>query len=261
VIPRAYYWRGDERTGAVANLGDQLTPLLLKHFAGLDVQWAPPAEADIVCCGSVLDVLPRSGWRGTVIGAGQLHRGTVTDLRDANVLAVRGMLTRERVQCAGTPVVGDPGLLASELVTPVPNSIELGVLPHWSDHELWLFEQANALKYKYAVPTLIDITGDPLDVIRQIGSCRKVVTSSLHGVVVADAFGIPRRAELAPSMMTNAAWEGGRFKWSDYGSSLGQRVEFGTLQTAPKVRVDQMQHDLFEAFITLRENAGVLHVA
>ena len=248
----AYWWRGDERVGSVANVGDQLTPILLSHFADIDVTWAPPDEADLICCGSVLDVMPRHNWHGTVVGAGQLHRGTLTDLSFATVLGLRGSLTRERVQCDGDPVLGDPALLASELVTPVPNSIELGIIPHWSDMELWAAERDNAVKYGYAVPTFIDITGPPLDVIRQIGSCCKVVTSALHGAIIADSFHVPRRVEPFPAMFTDTNHEGSVYKLHDYSSTLGQKIKFGELQTAPKVRVDQIQYDLFGMFQTLK---------
>jgi hypothetical protein len=125
-------------------------------------------------------------------------------------------------------------------------------MPHWSDKDLWPTELAKAAKGGYATPTFIDPTQDPLVTATMIGSCRKVVSSSLHGVIAADAFGIPRRAELAPSMKgPEAIHEGGVYKWDDYASSLGQEIIFGSLQFAPKVRVDQMQYDLFEMFSEL----------
>jgi hypothetical protein len=188
-----------------------------------------------------------------VAGAGQLHPQTLTDLEFAKVLGVRGALTRRRIQCGSqSPTIGDPALLVPELVTPTPNTIEVGVVPHWSDNQLFDKEYVNAAKYGYALPTLIDPTDDPLVVATKIGSCRKIVTSSLHGVIAADAFGIPRRAELAPSMVSDAIHEGGAYKWQDYGSSIAQQIVFGSLQFAPKVRVDQMQYDLFEMFQKLR---------
>jgi len=39
---------------------------------------------------------------------------------------------------------------------------------------------------------VIDILNkDPLEVARQIASCRKIVSSSLHGIIAAHAYGIP----------------------------------------------------------------------
>ena len=73
-----YWWIGDNHDQL--NLGDSLSPVLLSHFADIDVTWAPPDEADIICTGSVLDVMPHTGWTGYVLGAGQLHDTTLTDL-------------------------------------------------------------------------------------------------------------------------------------------------------------------------------------
>src|SRR5665213_1413534 len=169
-----YWWRGDVRTGPVANFGDLLGPLLLSHFSDIEVTWAPPEEADIICSGSLLDVMPRADYHLIVIGAGQLHESTNTDLRYANVLGLRGQLTRDRVALAGhakAPVLGDVGLLCSELANVTPNRHPIGCIPHLTDKELYPRELARARKYGYAEPHLIDIANDPIKVISEIGSC------------------------------------------------------------------------------------------
>ena len=102
---------------------------------------------------------------------------------------------------------------------------------------------------------LIDPTGDPLNVLRLIGSCTKVISSSLHGLIVADAFGIPRRAERFAGMEANRH-EGGDFKFRDYGASIGQPIEFGTLQEASRTKIEQMQYSLFDMF---RRVAGLIY--
>ncbi len=197
---KAFWWTGK------ANFGDALAPLLLAHFADLEVTWAPAALADIVSTGSILDALP-AGWAGIVAGSGKLHDRSV-HLGAARVLGVRGHLTREG---AAGVVVGDPGLLASELVA-TSRRFALGVVPHWSDNELFARELAASRRHCYAEPRLNRVDGDPLAVIAEIGACHKIVSSSLHGVIVADSFGIPRRAEPFPLMATSPH-EGGRFKW------------------------------------------------
>lgn len=247
----AYWWRD------APNFGDLLAPLLLEHFAGVRVAWDTPENADIICTGSVLDVMPRSDWDGIVAGSGQLHADTSTDLTNATVLGLRGHGTRSRVSYHGEPCIGDPGLLAADLATPTLNKYPIGVVPHWTDTELFPRELARARRYGYAEPHLINVTDDPLLVVAEIGSCRKIVASSLHGVITADSFGLPRRAEPFPAMTTDAVHEGGRFKWDDYASALGQPIQFGTLQTAPKVRVEKIQHDLFLMFATIK---GILNV-
>jgi hypothetical protein len=89
----------------------------------------------------------------------------------------------------------------------------------------------------------------PLDVVGMIGRCKKLVTSSLHGLVVADAFGIPRRTEMAQRFSYDE-FEGGTFKFEDYNASIGLTFTVGELQTANSQTVNDRQdevHDMFRA--------------
>lgn len=141
--------------------------------------------------------------------------------------------------------MGDPGLLASELVAVEPNRYDLGVVPHWSDTKL-------AERFSRYNPLVIYPTQHPLEVIRQIGSCRKIVSSSLHGIVVADSFGIPRRAEI----FSQATREGGKFKFLDYSTVIGLDMRFGTLQSPPRWKIEEIQEELFEMFRYIKEISG-----
>lgn len=246
----AYWWQGGGKLGQVTNLGDQLGPILLSHFAGIDVEWAPAADADIICSGSIIDALPTMGWDGYIVGAGLLREYAWVDLHYATVLGVRGELTRERVVNPHKSVaLGDPGLLASDLVTRQPLRHAIGVVPHWSDTKLYAAEVARAQRGGWPTPFLIDVTGDPLGVISAISSCQKIVASSLHGIITADAFGIQRRAMPFPNMHSDV--EGSSFKWHDYASSIGQPINFGVTQTAPAARVRSLQAEVYEMFHTL----------
>jgi len=241
--PTAYWWSHKP------NLGDRLTAILLRHFANLDLAWAAPAQADLVVCGSVLDVLP-PGWDGVVAGAGKLHADYSPDLREAKVLGLRGQLTlRDARLSSGNVVIGDPGLLVGEL-TPVERDVhEVGIVPHWSDTVLYPRFAGAFENHPHIQPVFVDITGPPLEVIRQIASCKKIVASALHGVIVADAFGIPRRVEPFPNMKTPA--EGGSaFKFLDYASAIGQPIEWGKLggQIAPRDSIERITAELFDMF-------------
>ena len=236
--PSAFYWN------ARYNFGDQLSPVILDHFLNLPVEWAPAAKASYVCTGSVLDVLPED-WDGTVIGSGKLH-ARYQSLTKARVLALRGPLTAAFTKTSTNDfALGDPGLLANELVS-TRQTIELGVVPHWSVNELFDREVAKARRYRYALPTLISARQDVLEVIRQIGSCKKIVSSSLHGIIVADSFGIPRRTETFARM--TSPHEGGTFKFNDYALSIGLDLKFGQLQQADPGRIDRIRFELFDAF-------------
>ena len=61
----------------------------------------------------------------------------------------------------------------------------------------------------------IDVRNGPDRVVREIASCAAVLSTSLHGLIVADAYDIPAAwATLAPDLM------GGTFKFHDYESNV-----------------------------------------
>lgn len=227
--PTGFWWTG--RT----NFGDLLTPLLLAHFGEVEVAWSPVNDADLVCVGSVLEFLPQQ-WPGIVAGAGKLRENSPVKLPRATVLAVRGPLTARSLGLTGDHVLGDPGLLADELVS-VDKEYELGIVPHWSDLELE--HRPEFAKFK---PRIIRPSGDTVEVLREIGRCRKIVSSSLHGIIVADAFGIPRRTEMTKIFDR----EGGTFKFRDYNLSVGVPFTIGQTQEAPRWRVQDLQHGLYD---------------
>lgn len=222
-----YFWRRKP------NFGDELNWFLLKAFGAEDFQWAQPADAELVMIGSVLEHMP-DAWTGTICGTGQLHPETRPNLRNARVLGLRGHMTMNR--CVGLPghtpiVLGDPGLLVSRVVRHPVAKYELGVVPHWSDTELHA-------RYKYG--HLIDPSGPPDQVVAEIARCKRIVSSSLHGLITADAFGIPRQAELHP----RAIHEGGDFKYWDYASIYDDGPHFGEMWRAPWDIVQRTQDEL-----------------
>lgn len=225
----AYWWR------AKPNFGDELTHWLLDGL-GVSHRWAAAAESDLVVTGSVLEHLP-ANWTGTVVGAGQLRPESAIDLSAANVLALRGKLTAGRVNgVADDVVLGDPGLLVSHLVPRAEPRYDLGIVPHWSDKDL-------ARRFgRYG--RVIDPAGPPEQVIAEIASCRSIISSSLHGLIVADAYGIPRRAEL----FEQAAREGGDWKFRDYASVFDGDPHFGHAWQAPADIVRRIQQDLLRVF-------------
>lgn len=236
---RVYYWK------ARANFGDRLTPLLLKRFSKLDSEWADIPDADLIGTGSLLDKIPNQ-WAGIILGTGKLHEETKVDLPFADILALRGPLSAKGVK--GDYAIGDAGLLADELIDMPDKEYELGVVPHWSDTQL-----AHDPRFTRYSPKIIDVAGDPLEVIREIGSCKKIVSSSLHGVILADAFNIPRRIEIAPWMISRPKQEGGIFKWRDYSASLGMELEIGVTQEVERHVINDRQFELFDAFSEVRD--------
>lgn len=241
MVARAYWW--NKQAQGIQNFGDAINPFLYKRFAGVDTKWAPVAKADVVGTGSLLEHIPPL-WDGTILGTGKLFGDSRLSLYTytAKILALRGPLSAAGVR--GDYAIGDPGLLADELVDDDVESREydLGVVPHWSDPGLLAREEWYNRKWTTSV--IVPTLDNPLDVVRQIGRCKKIVTSSLHGIIVADAFGIPRRLEYAPALEA----EGGKFKFLDYSHSINAPLEFGKVIEASRFYVEDRKHEIYDAF-------------
>jgi len=231
---KIYYWKEKK------NFGDLLGGLLLKRFTRLESQWSTAKEADIVIVGSVLEHLP-ADWKGVIAGAGKLHEKSKLGFPNAKILALRGPLTARGFK--GSFALADPGLLADELVPIEEKEFDLGIVPHWTDTTL----EKNPV-FKQFNPKIIRVSDDPLKVISEIGRCKKIVSSSLHGIILADAFGIPRRIEIPPRSLSHPNQEGGLFKWQDYSSSLGVKLVIGTTQLINRNKIIELQHELFDVF-------------
>lgn len=94
----------------------------------------------------------------------------------------------------------------------------LGIIPHVADQQHPVIRE---IKEKYADEILvIDLARYErwTDVIDQICSCERILSSSLHGLIVSDAYQIPNCwVELTGKII------GGHFKFFDYASSVERR--------------------------------------
>jgi pyruvyltransferase len=239
---QAYWWK------EVPNFGDALAPLLLERFANIEVEWNTISRSSIISIGSVLEHIPPL-WDGYILGSGRLidssrlHLVQTRTGVSAKILAIRGPLSARGIP--GSFALGDPGILANELVGDQDKLWDLGILPHWQDKEL-------VERFKKLIPPkhsirVIDPGWAPLDVLSTIGACRRIVTSSLHGMIVADAFGIPRRVEICPAMVH----DGGTFKFQDYSASIKHKLQFGVMQTPEWCRVEDVKHAIYDAYKSL----------
>jgi len=240
---KAYWWT------ATPNFGDAIAPLLLEHFAEIKVEWAPIGRADVASVGSILEHIPPF-WDGYILGSGVLLENSRLQIFQMGklypkILALRGPLSARGVP--GSFALGDPGVLADELVGIQPKLWDLGILPHWQDKEL--APKFEALIKAPNTTKIIDPSDDPLTVLKQIGSCRRIVTSSLHGMIVADAFGIPRRVEVCKALEK----DGGTFKFRDYSASIQMPWESGKMVEASRFRVEDVKFAVYDAYRELRK--------
>lgn len=177
---RYWNWRPEDRS--YQNFGDELTGLLLDClFPNEKHEWVEPQDAEIVAVGSVLRNVRPFLKDGTAIwGTGGGYEPENVD--GLNVLAVRGPVTASNCGLPYDVPMGDPALLLPMFISPSKKKYKIGLVRHIADDRPHKFIKAD-----------IDISCNqpPLDVIRQITSCDMVISSSLHGWIVAFAYDIP----------------------------------------------------------------------
>ena len=204
------YWYRKEK-----NFGDLLTPYIAEKLYGRKLEYAEPRDAELFGCGSILESVPR-GYRGCVLGSGFINRGVYKDLRHAKVLLLRGRQTKAYCDLSGACRLGDPGVLLSMFAAKGKKDAELGIIPHYCDkdnQDIALWRNGHEEGSDYIV---IDVQQEPETVIQQVARCKTVVSSSLHGLILADALGIPNK------WVKWSDLKGGTFKFEDYYSNYRQ---------------------------------------
>jgi len=178
----AYWWTGR------CNFGDLLTPYLLRSYGYLPVL-TPPESCRLVSTGSILHHIPRE-YDGIVLGSGAITDEKPLGFPRATILALRGPKTRDLLGAPHNVALGDPGLLADRLVRPPSERrYEIGIVPHFEDGADPRIGEL--LRRHPRDICVIEVRREPRSVIREIGACRYILSSSLHGLVVGDTLGIP----------------------------------------------------------------------
>lgn len=194
-VIRAWWWRPDKFP---FNFGDELGAVTLRKL-GFRVRRVPLSEAEVVITGTILDIAETENPNVTVVGSGSGY--THDSVHNFNVLLARGSLTAANLR-VDVPL-GDVGLLASRLWPKQKTQYGVGVVRHYVDTD----------EYPFA-DIVIGATERPEEVIRKISACRVVISSSLHGLIVADSYGIPNMRISRNDVIT------GDWKWMDYKTAL-----------------------------------------
>jgi hypothetical protein len=209
------FWFRRPRPG---NFGDILTPLILAHY-GYQVNHAMQEEADYMSTGSIAK-LARKGV--TVLGSGAMTGGAKLD-PEANWRWVRGPRTRDLVIKNGgvcSEIYGDPAMLLPRIVAPaVKKKYSVGLIPHYVDYE--------SAKERYPeLPVINLLNSNPVDVIEQITACDTIISSSLHGIIAAHAYGIP-----AAWVKLGGKISGDDTKFHDHYESVGLTAQLSTVES------------------------------
>ena len=196
------------------NCGDILGPLLARYITGQEPEYVVANENHVFDhYFTVGSMITRSKSNTIIWGSGVLKPGPLL-IKPKKICAVRGPTSRQYLishKVACPEVYGDPALLMPRFFKPkVAVQYELGIIPHYVD-------KLNGRLREVGKDTLvIDVQRHPEKVITDILKCKNIASSSLHGVILADAYGIPSLwLTLSDKVL------GAQFKFDDYFQSIG----------------------------------------
>jgi hypothetical protein len=227
------------------NLGDALNPYIVSGLSGLGVKYSTsenpnylyelyllcrsnikydfnrlkpynPSKKIIMAIGSILD---RAHPNFLVWGSGYMNEFQHSE--GGKFFAVRGALSARKLFQDGFPycsVWGDPALLLPLLYKPdCSKKYLVGIIPHHSDSRSWLDKYKNKAEI---IQVMTSRKQSIENVIDNICSCEYILSSSLHGLIVAHSYHIPAIWVRENNIV-------GTFKFYDYFSSVGIRQYTG----------------------------------
>jgi pyruvyltransferase len=188
------------------NFGDDINPTFFGMVSGQCTRFASDRRRPhLLGAGSILE---RATPMSIVCGSGLLQPPRCRIRPEPTLVAVRG----ERSLAAFAPrsdvFLGDPVVLVDAWVARGEVRHRFGLVPHVRSASRWRQLNTRGLH-------LIDPGLPPWQVVEEIGACETVLSQSLHGLIVADALGVPN-VWIAPSR----DMVGDRFKFDDYFSTL-----------------------------------------
>lgn len=217
MVELSMYWWDDARHGA--NFGDAVSPRIVKALSGATIHKVRKGgEPRIFACGSILKWAQPGD---QIWGSGHAVMGHQTAM-GIEVYAVRGPLTRSALMAQGIQcpeVYGDPAVLLPFLYGPASakRTYKLGVIPHYIDQKRCREVMKDQLERDDVL--FIDIMAGADVVLDAIASCSAIASSSLHGIIAAEAY---RRRAVWVEFSDQVA--GGGMKFRDYYLSLRERM-------------------------------------
>ena len=197
-----------------SNAGDQASAPIVSYVSSRPVEVIGEAAIgtrNLVAMGSILHWADQNS---IIWGSGLIDETMKLSVRPEAVLAVRGYLTWEKLKqqgIRGPQIFGDPGIFLPCLYPKETPRWSLGIVPHYMDQNEPFILRAAAGGAK-----IIDVTAPLEQVAAALSGCERILSSSLHGLIFAHAYGIPG----AWIKISNRVLGDG-FKFFDYYSSIG----------------------------------------
>ncbi len=229
------------------NYGDELGPLIVQALSGSQIRYIPYVNSifniiiDIVtgllngrvkivnikstisefmACRkekqillTVGSILSSHNRKDTLIwGSGILYKDA--SINEANFYAVRGKYSQKRLEDLGLSVpevIGDPALLLPLIINKSNEEYLLGIVPHYLHYEAVKERVKNDSRIR-----VINFRDDVENTTRLLSSCKYTISSSLHGLIVSHAYGIPSLW----ARLSEIKLGGDEVKFLDYFSSV-----------------------------------------
>ncbi|WP_120005975.1 polysaccharide pyruvyl transferase family protein [Nesterenkonia muleiensis] len=222
------------------NFGDAVGPWLVATMTGKEIvnvrkTRETPSKARgraTLLVGSIIQMLNRHNvdiWgSGLMRPLSQEQVVAFSRLRKIRVRAVRGTLTadelRTKLGWEVPEVYGDPALLLPRFLPVQTRGDHITVVPH--------LKHRNAMTDLHSGRLLVaDVREDLETVVAQIASARACISTSLHGIIVAQAYGVP----WLWLNVTDSPVDGRDFKFDDF---------FTTIDSSAVAQTDVPLHDL-----------------
>ena len=171
------------------NLGDNISPVIVEYVAkqkNVQLNKDINETKHLFAVGSIITAGPQDC---TVWGSGLLNTIILNRLasRKLDIRAVRGPLTRIILMDQGYEVpeiYGDPAILMPLIYDiSVEKKYKVGLITHFNepveDDSKDEFHRINI------------VTDDYKNFVKEIKSCEMIISSSLHGIIFAESYGVP----------------------------------------------------------------------
>ncbi|EAJ0333571.1 polysaccharide pyruvyl transferase family protein [Campylobacter lari] len=178
--------------------------------------------------------------------------------RRFDIRALRGKKTQQLLETLSgkkmhNVTLGDPGILAELLVDKKYTKIyKVGIVPHYAELTQDIFQKlANAIPKSI----LINPQDNCLDNLKKIYQCECILSSALHGLIVADEMNIPNIRLIASDLIADT-----QFKFEDYYSAYNINSHYfidirkKSLQEILNLLTNNRKNDIFT---TINENRSV----
>jgi hypothetical protein len=219
-----FWWRAFD-DNKERNFGDEISKDIIHKVFNLGCERVNEAEivtSDLIATGSIIQLLldnPQNATRQTPIyiwGSGMImpKQHPLSEYNISNLFfeAVRGKKTQEELALRKDIALGDPGILASLAYKKSKKvSGRIGIIPHHAELSLSIVEKFKQDSRFFMISPIREAQ----EVISDITTCELILSSSLHGLIVADSFRIPNAHMQLSDILT-----GGDFKFEDYYSSI-----------------------------------------